>query len=60
MVITTTEVLVGAACFICIFLLVDRICKCFERCSTFKTYGKVLGSFDRDQIIDILERGDMK
>lgn len=27
-------------CYLCLYLLVDRICKCFEQCALSRSYGE--------------------
>lgn len=55
-----TYVLIGVTAFLCIFMLVDRICRCFERCATCKAYGEFLGARNKEDAIDILEKDNLK
>lgn len=48
------QVLLVLILFICVYTLIDRICKCVEHCATAKAFGKfrengVLTSFETIQ-----------
>lgn len=53
------HVLLVLILFICVYTLIDRICKCVEHCATAKAFGKfrengVLTSFENVQ--NVLEK----
>lgn len=38
--------------YICIYSIVNRICKCFEHCSTAKSYGTV--AINKPEILELM------
>ena len=39
-----TYVIIGALIYLCIFAIIERICKCKEQCEAFKAYGTYFAS----------------
>lgn len=50
------EILVlGTAIWLCIYALVDRICRCFESCALCKSYGSYMSKGVPIKIDDFLK-----
>lgn len=43
--------------FMMIYILIDRVCRCFERCSMNKTLGKTMCNLDND-VVEKLTKKD--
>lgn len=42
-----TYVIIGILIYLCIFTIVERICKCKEQCAAFKAYGKYFAAIGK-------------
>lgn len=42
-----TYVLIGIAIYICVYALLDRVCRCKEQCEAFKAYGLYFASMGK-------------
>lgn len=50
--ITIQQILFVLIIFICVYTLIDRICKCIEHCATAKAYSK----FRENGVLTSLEK----
>lgn len=41
--------------YICLYCLVDRICKCAEYCSGVKAYGVAFANMDREELEQLMK-----
>ena len=60
-----TYVIIGFIIYVCVYAIVERICKCKEQCEAFKAYGTYFASMgktsedfkvDMDAILNILKK----
>lgn len=51
----SSYVFLGLVVAVYIFIIVDRICKCFEHCSMNKSFGNLYSKINGEQIKSILE-----
>lgn len=60
-----TYIIIGILIYLCIFAIVERICKCKEQCEAFKAYGTYFASMgktkddfktDMDAILNVLKK----
>lgn len=60
-----TYIIIGILIYLCIFAIVERICKCKEQCEAFKAYGTYFTSMgktkddfktDMDAILNVLKK----
>jgi hypothetical protein len=49
------EVILLVAAALYLLMVIDRICKCFEQCSMYRSLGKVYGKIDPNLIKDLIE-----
>lgn len=42
--------------FMMIYILIDRVCRCFERCSMNKALGKTMCNLDNDVVEKLIKK----
>lgn len=48
-----TYVLIGIAIYICVYALLDRVCRCKEQCEAFKAYAVIFSSTSNKKPADV-------
>jgi hypothetical protein len=53
--LSVPEVILLVAAAIYVLTVIDRICKCCEQCSMYRSFGKMYGKIDPNKIKDLIE-----